>query len=88
MNIRTKLYLGFGTLLILMFALAGIGLSRLTSSDNTITEIYDNRYYKVQYVSNMRYDVSDLARGISNLLLMNNEESERKEPANDSDAEG
>jgi signal transduction histidine kinase/CheY-like chemotaxis protein/HAMP domain-containing protein len=77
MNIRTKLYLGFGTLLILMFALAGIGLSRLTSSDNTITEIYDNRYYKVQYVSNMRYDVSDLARGISNLLLMNNEESER-----------
>lgn len=46
MKIKTKLFLGFSILLVIMFTLAGLGISRLSSTDESIKEVYDNRYKK------------------------------------------
>jgi signal transduction histidine kinase/CheY-like chemotaxis protein len=72
-RIKTKLFLGFGTLMILMFALAGVGINRLTTIDHSINEIFSNRYTKVQLSTLLRNDSAELAKHMANLLL--NEDS-------------
>ncbi|AFH65776.1 response regulator [Paenibacillus caseinilyticus] len=78
MKMRTKLFAGFGILLLLLFALAGIGISRLTNTDSSLSEIYENRYNKVKLATNMRSNASELAKGIANLLLISTPESDKK----------
>ncbi|ULL13741.1 response regulator [Paenibacillus sp. H1-7] len=72
MKIRTKLFLGFGTLMLLMFMLAGIGINRLATIDKSMKEIFDNRYMKVQLASELRNNMTDLAKVMANLLLNDN----------------
>ncbi|WP_028549939.1 response regulator [Paenibacillus sp. UNC451MF] len=69
MKIKSKLFLGFGTLMILMFMLAGIGINRLTTIDESMTEIYNNRYMKVQLTAELRNATTELAKVMANLLL-------------------
>ncbi|WP_256224023.1 response regulator [Paenibacillus sp. 1_12] len=69
MKIKTKLFLGFGILMLLMFALAGIGINRLTTLDQSMNEIFSNRYAKVQIASTLRNDTATLAKYVANLLL-------------------
>lgn len=69
MKIKTKLFLGFGILMLLMFALAGIGINRLTTLDKSMNEIFSNRYAKVQIASTLRNDTAELAKYVANLLL-------------------
>ncbi|GIP34073.1 response regulator [Paenibacillus sp. J2TS4] len=69
MKIRTKLFLGFGALIFLMFALAGIGINRLSSIDKNINEIYQNRYNKVKFTSNTRTEVFTMNNLLVNLIL-------------------
>ncbi|KEQ23803.1 response regulator [Paenibacillus tyrfis] len=78
MKMKTKLFMGFGILLVLIFALAGIGMSRLTSTDSVIKEIYENRYQKVRTSTQVRNDAAELAKGIVNLLLIDSEEIDKK----------
>ncbi|NHN29746.1 response regulator [Paenibacillus sp. S3N08] len=78
MRIKTKLFLGFGTLMILMFALAGIGINRLTTIDHSINEIFNNRYTKVQISTVLRNDTAELAKYLANLLLNEDPESTNK----------
>ncbi|WP_282937742.1 response regulator [Paenibacillus sp. RC67] len=69
MKIKSKLFLGFGTLMILMFMLAGIGINRLNTIDESMTEIYNNRYMKVQLTAELRDGTTELAKVLANLLL-------------------
>ncbi|CAG7645713.1 response regulator [Paenibacillus allorhizosphaerae] len=78
MKIKTKLIMGFSIMLILLFVLAGIGVNRLTGSDASIQDIYENRYKKVKLTAQMRSDAADLTRAVGNLLLANNLDSEKK----------
>ncbi|WP_243633313.1 HAMP domain-containing methyl-accepting chemotaxis protein [Paenibacillus xerothermodurans] len=70
MNVKTKLFVGFGTLMFLMFTLAGIGINRLSTIDESMKEIYSNRYKKVQMTSALREHTSKQARHVANLLLI------------------
>lgn len=72
MKIRTKLFLGFGTLMLLMFMLAGVGINRLAMIDQSMKEIYGNRYMKVQLTSELRDSITDLAKVVASLLLNDN----------------
>ncbi|KZE76189.1 histidine kinase [Paenibacillus elgii] len=78
MKMKTKLFMGFGILLVLIFALAGVGMNRLTTTDSSIKEIYENRYQKVRTSTQVRNDAAELAKGIVNLLLIDSEESDKK----------
>jgi two-component system chemotaxis sensor kinase CheA len=82
MKMRTKLFIGFGVLLLLMFALAGIGLNRMTSIDRSLDDMYKNQYEKLRLAAIFKMDVYALGRSTSNLLLskdtaskINNEEA-------------
>ncbi len=70
---KAKLLLGFGILLVILFTLAGIGINRLTSTDNSIKEIYENRYAKVKISMQMRKETYELAQALGNLLLATDE---------------
>nr|WP_256257755.1 response regulator [Paenibacillus sp. UNCCL117] len=74
---KAKLLLGFGILLVILFTLAGIGINRLTSTDNSIKEIYGNRYEKVKLSMQMRKDTYELAQALGNLLLVTDEAASR-----------
>ncbi|WP_317259403.1 response regulator [Paenibacillus baimaensis] len=78
MKIKTKLFLGFGILMLLMFALAGIGINRLTTLDKSMNEIFSNRYAKVQIASTLRNDTAELAKYLDNLLLNEDQGSNAK----------
>ncbi|GLI09734.1 hypothetical protein YDYSG_57660 [Paenibacillus tyrfis] len=78
MKMKTKLFMGFGILLVLIFALAGVGLNRLTGTDSSIKEIYENRYQKVRISTQVRNDAAELAKGIVNLLLIDSADSDKK----------
>ncbi|CAG7644028.1 Sensor histidine kinase RcsC [Paenibacillus solanacearum] len=78
MKMKTKLILGFGIMLVLLFVLAAIGVNQLASSDASIRDIYDNRYQKVKLTGQMRSDAADLTRAVGNLLLAASADSEKK----------
>lgn len=69
MKIRTKLFLGVGAIIILMFSLAGIGINRLSSINQNMNEIYQNRYSKVKVTSSTRNEVSKINNLLVNLIL-------------------
>lgn len=77
MKIRTKLFIGFGALIFLMFSLAGIGTSRLSTMDKNIDEIYQNRYTKVKLASSTLHEVNNMNNQLVNLIL--NEPANRRE---------
>lgn len=78
MKIRTKLFVGFSILLIILFALAGIGINRLTAADKYLKEIYDNRYQKVKLSVAMRNNANEVSRALVNVLMINSEESDKR----------
>jgi hypothetical protein len=69
MKMRTKLFIGFGVLLLLMFALAGIGLNRMTSIDRSLDDMYKNQYEKLRLISSLKTDVYALGKNTASLPL-------------------
>ncbi|WP_141335968.1 response regulator [Paenibacillus sp. tmac-D7] len=78
MKIKTKLFLGFSILLVIMFTLAGLGISRLSSTDESIKEVYDNRYKKLKISTQMRNEAAELSKATVNLLLIDDPSSDKK----------
>ncbi|MEK8130934.1 response regulator [Paenibacillus filicis] len=77
MKMKSKLMLGFGIVLVILFTLAGISINRLSSTDSSIREIYENRYAKVKLSTQMRKDTYELSQALGNLLLVDEETSNR-----------
>jgi two-component system chemotaxis sensor kinase CheA len=69
-KIRTKLFLGFGSLLILMMVLLGTGINRMSGLENSIEEIAHQRYENVILVTNIRGEVNNISRGLRNIVLL------------------
>ncbi|MVO99976.1 response regulator [Paenibacillus lutrae] len=69
MKISTKLMTGFGLLLVLMFVLAGLGMSRLSAVNESMDEMFVKRYEKVRLAYSARSDVNTISKYMANLLL-------------------
>jgi two-component system chemotaxis sensor kinase CheA len=69
MKMRTKLFISFGVLLLLMFALASIGLNRMMTIDRSLDDLYTHQYEKVKLSSDLRGEINTLTKAIANLLL-------------------
>ncbi|MBO9608173.1 MAG: response regulator [Paenibacillaceae bacterium] len=68
MRIRTKLFIGFGALIFLMFALAGVGLNRMTGADKSLNDNYKERFNQVKNAYTIRNEISTGSRSINSLL--------------------
>lgn len=69
MRIRSKLLIGFGTLLFVMFALAGLGINRLVSMNHSINETFGILYGKVKEDAKIQEGANDLSRNLATLIL-------------------
>ncbi|MCZ8516207.1 response regulator [Paenibacillus filicis] len=78
MRIRSKIVVGFGILIIVLFALAGIGINRLNMTDQNLKDMYENRYQRLKLSTTLRNDSAELAKAIDNLILIDSEESDTK----------
>jgi two-component system chemotaxis sensor kinase CheA len=86
MRIRTKLLLGFGVMLLLISALAGIGIYRLTQLSHSMDEIYYNRYMKLDMAYSIRGNITVASRSLLNLILNDPDLDKAKEIKNANDS--
>lgn len=73
MKLRSKLVIGFTTLLALMLVLTLIGYDRITYMKDQMDQVYQERYQKVRNSSAMRGEVNDMARELTNMILSNDQ---------------
>ncbi|MFC7678512.1 response regulator [Paenibacillus sp. GCM10028914] len=71
MKIRSKLVIGFTTLLAIMLFLTLIGYDRISFMNEQLDTIYTDRYMKVRDSSDVRGQVNDMARALTNMMLTN-----------------
>ncbi|KOR82085.1 response regulator [Paenibacillus solani] len=73
MKLRSKLVIGFTTLLALMLVLTLIGYDRISFMNSQMDTIFQDRYQKVRNSSGMRGEVNNMARELTNMILSNDE---------------
>ncbi|MEK3784284.1 response regulator [Paenibacillus sp. FSL R5-0810] len=73
MKLRSKLIIGFSTLLALMLVLTLIGYDRVSYMKSQMDTIYDERYDKVRTSSALRGEVNDMARLLTNAVISNDQ---------------
>ncbi|QQE75088.1 MCP four helix bundle domain-containing protein [Brevibacillus composti] len=69
MKYKTKLLLGFGTLLVVMIILLGTIFNVLTKLNDNMNEIVLDRYEKLKAVSDMQSQVNNLSRLLAGIVL-------------------
>jgi len=72
MKLKTKLIIGFGTMMVLMVVMTMIGYNRLSDMNRQLDQIYQERYLKVRYSSSVRSEVNNISRVLVNLMLNRN----------------
>lgn len=77
MKIKTKLVMGYGMLVALLFVITTIGYVRMANMNEALEKFYEVRYAKVKITSTIHADVNTAARQIDNLLL-DNQDSENR----------
>lgn len=73
MKIRSKLIVGFLAILILMTFLAGFGINMLSEIHDSSNVIVNHDYKRVSLVTNIRYEINNVAKSIRNLMLSEND---------------
>lgn len=68
-KIKSKLVIGFSTLLAVMLVLTLVGYDRLSFMNDQLNSIYSDRYQKVRDSSAMRGQVNNMARTLTNMML-------------------
>lgn len=79
MKIGTRLGLGFGIVVILMIAVAAVGVTQLSSINEINSTITDDLYPKTILANNISDNVNMAARAMRNALLVDNKEEAQKE---------
>lgn len=69
MKIKSKLIVGFTTLLSIMLILTVIGYDRISFMNDQLDQIYNERYVKVRDSNAVRGQVNDMARELTNMML-------------------
>jgi methyl-accepting chemotaxis protein len=70
MKMSTRLVFGFGSLLLMMSLLTVIGISKVNTIDNTLTQITDVNAKKQRYAINFRGSVHDRAIALRDIVLV------------------
>ena len=79
MKIGLRLGLGFGLVVLLMVAIAGIGVTRLGALNSQIDLLVQDRYPKTVLANDIAEQVADIARTSRNMLLMDKQEDVEKQ---------
>ncbi|MGB8953844.1 MAG: response regulator [Tumebacillaceae bacterium] len=69
MKFTTKLYLGFGIILMVVLILLATIMNMLSTMNDRMEQIVANRYSQVRLATTIRYEVNNMDRQLSNLLL-------------------
>ncbi|MFD1884138.1 response regulator [Paenibacillus wenxiniae] len=69
MKLRTKLVLGFSVIIIIMMTLGFITYDRMNYMNEQLDQVYQERYLKVRYSTDVRSEMNVIAREIANVLL-------------------
>lgn len=71
MKLKSKLVIGFSTLLAVMLVLTLIGYDRISFMNRQMDTIFQDRYQKVQNANGMRGEVNNMARKLTNMISSN-----------------
>lgn len=69
MNIKTKLSLGFLSLIILICVIALFGITTLSKTVDRMSDVVEDEYQKIGLVSDIRYEFNNMAKSSSALIL-------------------
>lgn len=69
MKIKTKLQIGFTMLLLILVSTSIFGYTRLSRMDQMISALYDNQMRKTQIIVDLRGNISDSNRMISDMII-------------------
>ncbi|WP_458121288.1 response regulator [Paenibacillus sp. Z6-24] len=69
MKLRTKLVLGFSVIILLLMTLGFITYDRMNYMNEQLDKVYQERYLKVRYSTDMRSAMNIIAREVANMLL-------------------
>ncbi|GHE98563.1 methyl-accepting chemotaxis protein [Thalassotalea profundi] len=73
MKMSTRLLFGFGSLLLMMSLLTSMGIFRVNTIDDTLTQITDVNSKKQRYAINFRGSVHDRAIALRDVVLVQNQ---------------
>ena len=79
MRIGARLGMGFGLVVLLMAAIAFIGITRLASLNDGTDKMANDRYPKTVLANSILMNVNRIARSMRNVLLMDKPEEVKKE---------
>jgi two-component system chemotaxis sensor kinase CheA len=69
MKLKTKLFVGFGSLLLLMILLLGMVMNMLNVQNHYMNRIVKDQYEKVKLATMIRYEFGNMDRALSNLVM-------------------
>ncbi len=69
MKLRTKLVLGFSVIIMILMTLGFITYDRMNYMNEQLDKVYQERYLKVRYSTDVRSEMNVIAREVANLLL-------------------
>ncbi|AWB45987.1 histidine kinase [Paenibacillus sp. CAA11] len=69
MNIKSKLLIGFSTMMLILLVLTFIGYDRMSYMNDQMDKIYHQRYLKVRSSGDIRGQVNEITKEMANTLL-------------------
>ena len=82
MKIKTKLSLGFLTLIVVVCAVASIGILVLSDTFEKLNGVVNDEYKKIGLISDMRFEFNNKAKGLSYLIIAESETEKEREITN------
>jgi len=79
MNIKKKLSLGFLSLIILICVIAVIGITMLSKTFDRMSDVVEDEYQKIGFVSDIRYEFNNMAKSSSSLILAESKSTQKVE---------
>ncbi len=81
MNFKRKLYLGFGSVLIILIITAAFGLYNIQEQNKNMKTIVNEHYERVRQVNIFQFEINNTARMIRDVILKKENTITRKEEA-------
>lgn len=78
MTLKKRLYIGVGAILTLIVLILAIVLNMANQVQSNMNDIVKVRYEKVRLASHIRYEVNEVGRGLSSLVIEKNPENIQK----------
>ena len=79
MNIKSKLSLGFLSLIILICVIAIIGITMLSKTFDRMSDVVEDEYQKIGFVSDIRFEFNNMAKSSSSLIFAESKSTQKVE---------